>query len=276
MNKTAMDERTFKKIFMKCLDDISTYVDSDLVQVMARHNIGYGRVGFNLIKYYRIEYKKYFAAYQKIVKYVPEKGKICDCGGFLGVFAYVLSQIGYKVSIIEALKYYENSFEPLYDFLREKGIEVIDFDMFDKEGVIENWYGAFDIVCAMDIIEHYPYSLRYFIDNMKLLAKSDGYLFLTAPNIAVFHKRWSFFVAGISPLASIEEIYKSEIPYTGHCHEMTMVELEKLAELSKLKIVVKDWNSCYYYGEGIRNSIYKLIHKCFPNTRENLEILLQK
>lgn len=146
--------------------------------------------------------------------------------------------------------------------------------MFDISEVISLSGETFDCVCSMDVIEHYPYSLKHYMENLKALAKK--FIFITAPNIAVFHKRLNLLLDGVTPLANITEVYNSAVPFTGHHHEMTMYELEKIAELAELHIVEKMYNSCYFYGEGIRNTLYKWIHKHFPNTRENLGILLEK
>ena len=146
--------------------------------------------------------------------------------------------------------------------------------MFDTTETIHLNGEAYDCVCAMDVVEHYLYSLKLLIKNLEILNKK--YVYITAPNIAVFHKRVNFRLDGISPPAKIEEVYASAIPYTGHHHEMIMYELEKIAELAELHIIEKMYNSCYFYGEGMRNVIYKWIHKHFPNTRENWGILLEK
>lgn len=274
MKKKIINEAAFEKIYMEYLTYLSRYINDDLQQRIARNNNGFA--GFDLIGYYRREWKKYFFAYQCIARNI--KGKtICDCGGFLGVFAYVLVRFGYQVSIIEALKYYDNVFDPLYDFLKENSIKVIDCDMFDRNGISEDLAGKFDLVCAMDVIEHYPHSLKYFIGNMKFLAGGDKHLFLITPNIAVLHNRWRFLVGGIAPVSDIELIYKSEIPYTGHCHEMTMTDLEKIAKLSNLEIIEKEYVDCgiYYGGAGLRNRICRLICKSYPDTRDNLMMLLR-
>ena len=60
------------------------------------------------MKYYKIEWRKYYVAYKVVFNTIGEKGNICDCGGFLGVFALVMAEIGYDVCIIEDLKYYGN------------------------------------------------------------------------------------------------------------------------------------------------------------------------
>lgn len=269
-----LNKKEFKKIYFNCLKWVANYINSNLIKVFARNNPGYGRNGFNLIKYYQIEWEEYYQAYKVVYKTIGKKGKICDCGGFLGIFALVMSEIGYKVSIVEAMKYYDDVLDGLYEFMRQKGIDIIDFDMFETEEGFESREYSFDMVCSMAVIEHYPYSLKHYIDNMKILGKK-GYLYITAPNIAVMHKR-ILFLHGFTPLSDITEIYNSSIPYTGHCHEMTMVEMEKIAELSDCKVIGKYYNTSYYYSRGWRKVLYFICHKLFPEVRENLGILLKE
>lgn len=268
-------EQEFKEIYLNNLEKISTFVNEKMLQGMSSNDKGYTRL--DLMTYYKIEWKKYFHAYRIILGNMGEGGgerTLCDCGGLLGIFALTMADLGFEVSIVEALKYYNDSFDELYTFLRSRQVRIIDWDMFDTEKMIDCQGNTYDCVCAMDVIEHYPYSLKYYMENLKSLSKR--FIYLTAPNIAVIHKRVDLFLDGVSPLANIAEVYHSAIPFTGHHHEMTMYELEKLAELADLNVVEKNFNSSYYYGEGIRKPIYKWIHHCFPNTRENLAILLEK
>lgn len=269
-----LNEIEFRKVYLRCLSYIERYMNSNLIKMMARNNPGYGRQGFDLMKYYKIEWREYYAAYKVVFYTLGEKGKVCDCGGFLGVFALVMAEIGYDVCIIEALKYYGNELDELYSFMKKKKISIIDFDMFDENEYFERDKYSFDMVCSMAVIEHYPYTLKHYFNNLKILGK-NGYIYVTAPNIAVLHKRFSFLM-GITPLSDIKEIYNASIPYTGHCHEMTMKELETIAKLSGCIVCRKYFNTSYYYSTGIVKVLFKICHTIFPNVRENLGILLKE
>lgn len=110
-----VSEEKFREIYFKNLSTIASYFTESMFKGMMVHDLSYGRI--DLKKYYEIEWKKYYESYCIIASHVPEGGTICDCGGFLGVFAVTMADLGYKVSIVEALKYYDDVFDELYSFM---------------------------------------------------------------------------------------------------------------------------------------------------------------
>lgn len=169
-----LKEEEFKDIFIKNLNEIQKLSTKQVLNNISKHNIGYVRNGFNLFKYYRKCYRDYYLAYKIAYNSIGYNGKICDVGGFLGVFSATMSDIGYQVSMIEAMKYYslENGFGDIYRYIREKNVNIIDADIFDKNFKFNmNKKEEFDIIYSIAIIEHYPYSLKNFFNNLKKLKK---------------------------------------------------------------------------------------------------------
>ena len=154
------------------------------------------------------------------------------------------------------------------------GVEFIDFDMFDTSSYVDDSI-KYDVVFSMAVIEHYPYSHRRYFENLLRLA-GDGKIYVTAPNIAFIHKRIELFFHGITPLADIREVYDSEVPFTGHCHEMTMSELEQLVELCGGRVMAKSYDTNCYYGGRLTKPLFKAIQHRIPSTRECLAILFER
>lgn len=157
---------------------------------------------------------------------------VCDIGGFGGVFPIVMKKLGFDMVMTEALKYYSAAFTPLFDAVRNAGVTIIDYDPFeDRPGFPDR----FDAVTCMAVLEHYPHSPHFFMSNLESLVKPSGAIYLEVPNIAYWPKR-AVMLLGKSPLPDISEIYSSAVPFIGHHHEYTMVELKKLASLSALEV----------------------------------------
>lgn len=146
--------------------------------------------------------------------------------------------------------------------------------MFDTESYVEDSV-QYDIVFSMAVIEHYPYSHKRYFENLFRLA-GKGMIYVTAPNIAFIHKRINLFFYGITPLADIKEVYNSEIPFTGHCHEMTMIEMEQLVEICGGRIIEESYDTNCYYGGRFTKHLFKWIQRSIPSTRECLSILFEK
>lgn len=188
-----LSEKEFEIVYLRNLDIISKYLNPEMVKIMAVHDPSYAREGFDLVQYYKTEWKEFYQAYKVVYNSIGEYGSVCDCGGLLGVFALVLSDLGYEVSIVEALKYYDEIFDDLYEMLKERKVKIIDYDLFDTESVLDDTCGAFDLVSAMAIVEHYPYSLKRFMENLKRLCTGGGIFTFLRPILQHFIKGYFSF-----------------------------------------------------------------------------------
>ena len=201
--------------------------------------------------------------------------RVCDVGGFWGVFPITLKRLGYQVTLTESLEYYGTAFNELFNYIALQGIRIIDYDPF-KLGPVP---GQYDTLTVMAVLEHYPYSLRDFMINMTSMLKSEGNLYIEVPNIAYWPKRMNL-LFGRSPLVPLQDIYRSETPFIGHHHEFTISELKALTELSNFEIVKE-----FYYTYSVGGDLWKrllqspietVVQTVWPNTRECLAILCRK
>lgn len=264
----------FKRIYTEAVQQSLKYWTPEIQKEISLHNIGWSPEKTNTKEYLECSWTRYWKVVETLIE--SNKKSVCDIGGFWGAFPIALKELGFQVSMTEALKYYSDSFTPLFDHIRSNGVVIHDYDPFEEKPTLQQ----FDAVTVMAVLEHYPHSLSFFMDNIKSLMNEKGLLFIDVPNIAYFSKRVSFLL-GKTPLVPIENIYRSRIPFIGHHHEYTLSELENLARLSNMKIVKTE---CFNYSPSrlfsLRSSILHpvrtIVFALVPTTREVLMITLEK
>lgn len=222
----------FNSAYLSCLDEIWPYWSEEMQVEIARHCSGWAPGKIDFYEYLRLSSVRFYKAWTALAVY--DTTSLCDIGGFWGVWPMTAKKLGVAtVAMTESLKYYGSSFDPLFDQIKNRGVEIYDYDPFST---VAKPPQTFDLVTAMAVLEHYPHSLKTFLVNAKSLMKEDGHLLLEVPNIAYWPKRIGL-LKGETPLASIEDIYLSNEPFIGHHHEFTVREVRDLARISELKIV---------------------------------------
>lgn len=265
----------FNSIYEKSMESVLNFWTAEMQKEIAAHCHGWGPESFDFECYLRASAIRFYKAYD-LIGQSENINKICDIGSFWGVFPLTLQELGYDVTMTESFKYYSDSFDNLFNFIRNKGVQVVDFDPFQAE---ESLSSQFDFITIMAVLEHYPHSHKIFLDNAISLMKPNSKIYIEVPNIAYWPKRMSF-LKGHTPLVPIQDIYKSKIPFIGHHHEFTMSELIQLATLSKLTVISKDF---YNYSEflnkerlGRRNIIKRIAFKYLKDSRECISVLCER
>jgi 2-polyprenyl-3-methyl-5-hydroxy-6-metoxy-1,4-benzoquinol methylase len=239
---------------------------------IAVHNQGWTPALYDFRYYLAASSVRYYKAYRSFAK----KGNnqtICDVGGFWGTFPITLKALGYDVTMTESLQYYSDSFDDLQNYISDTGVDVVDYNPFEPEASTP---GRFNVVTIMAILEHYPHSLKRFMENITSMLNPGGRIYIEVPNIAYWPKRANFLL-GRSPLVPIREIFKSEVPFIGHHHEFSISELRDLALLSGLSILLENFYN-YSLGDSfklsmlVRNPIQFLAFRLLKSSRECLAI----
>jgi 2-polyprenyl-3-methyl-5-hydroxy-6-metoxy-1,4-benzoquinol methylase len=172
----------------------------------------------------------------------------------------------------ESLKFYSDSFHKLFDFVRAKGVTVVDMDPFEP---VTSPVGTFDLVTVMAVLEHYPHSPKPLLDNVVAMLKRNGAIYLEVPNIAYWPKRMAL-LRGETPLVPIQNIVRSEVPFIGHHHEYTMAELRTLVDLLGLRIIKEEFFNYSQEGTKLQQLFtYPLQTLAFwarPDSRECLAV----
>jgi SAM-dependent methyltransferase len=224
----------FNAIYQSSVDEIWPYWNEEMQLEIARHCVAWSPGRMDFLNYLRVSSIRFFKAYEALIS--GGGRSVCDVGGFWGVWPVTAEKLGFEVSMTESLKYYGESFTPLFRRIEQSGVTIYDHDPFSPESDVQR---KFDLVTVMAVLEHYPHSLKVLIENIKGLTADGGRIFLEAPNIAYWPKRTAL-LRGHSPLAELGDIYVSEEPFIGHHHEFTLAEMRELARLGGLRIISED------------------------------------
>jgi 2-polyprenyl-3-methyl-5-hydroxy-6-metoxy-1,4-benzoquinol methylase len=117
------------------------------------------------------------------------------------------------------------------DQIRATVRQKIKLDL-DKPEISASIPGKYDMVIAMEIIEHLQNPWKYITDAISLL-KENGMLVLSTPNVSSFPSRLRFLMRGT--LIAFE---KPDLDH-GHISPLTFVQLENMFNHLNLEIVRK-------------------------------------
>lgn len=125
-------------------------------------------------------HQEVFEEYQRLV---PKHSKTADLGAGEGAFSLKVLSRGDSVVGVDKEDWKINA-----PFLR------INLDKEFAETIISN-FGEFDVVVAIEIIEHLENPFAFIRECARLL-KNGGLLFLTTPNVEAINSRVMFLVKG--------------------------------------------------------------------------------
>ena len=270
---TPLTFQQFDTIYQDSVRKVFEHWTPQMQTELAAHCHSWGPGLFDFRNYLKVSAVRFYKAYESIA--VDEDcERICDVGGFWGVFPLILKRIGYDVAMTESLKYYGESFTGLFRCIEDSGVQIFDYDPFLPGVLLDD---SFDVIAVMAVLEHYPHSLRHFMQNIRSLMRPDGKLYIEVPNVAYWPKRFGM-LRGQTPYAQLREIFLSDVPFIGHHHEFTIDELRDLAKLSGLAILSEDF---YNYTPGSLRNLKMLLRSPFQfmaftfarETRECMAIL---
>ena len=273
MKQGPISFQNFDAIYQDSVRMVFEHWTEQMQTELAAHCHAWGPGLSDFRNYLEVSSLRFYKAYCAIAT-SPGEQRICDVGGFWGVFPLTLKKLGFDVSMTEALQYYRNSFSELFQCIKDQGVTIFDYDPFEPTASLPE---HFDVITVMAVLEHYPHSLKTFMKNIRSLTQPDGRLYIEVPNIAYWPKRISL-LFGRTPLAQLTDIFHSQVPFIGHHHEFTIAELRDLARLSALTIVYEDH---YNYTIGVapglktllRSPLMFLAFTLSKETRECLAVL---
>ena len=134
--------------------------------------------------------------------------------------------------------------------------------------------GSFDVVMAIEVIEHLHASPRSFIEIAKQYLRPGGLLVLTTPNSVNLRKRISVFF-GKTNYPNIKDFYSSGDNWRGHVREYTLDELEWCVKQSDLDIVLKDSYEPFAHKKlsGLWKKIYITLGNLNKHFRSGLVVI---
>lgn len=274
MVRKSFDCSLFRRLYAQSIEDVFQFWTSEMQAEIAKHCYPW-RQGATDFKHYLVASETRYLITCETIAATGDFSSLCDVGGFFGVFPLALARMGYSVAMTEALKYYSQSFDPLFAYLRENGVRIVDYDPFDGPPPLTN---EFDVISVQAVLEHYPHSLRQFMDNVSAMLRPQGRLYLEVPNIAYWPKRKELML-GRTPLVPVQDIYHSAVPFIGHHHEYTMTELQDLVALGGFKVEKANYFNYSFRGRLI-NRVYSdwplTLMTLFPSMRECISVIARR
>ncbi len=261
----------FDQVYQRVVRDVYAYWSPTMQTRLAENCIGWAPGECDFLGYLQSSSVRFYRAYRRILELAPGR-KVCDIGGFWGVLAVTLKELGLDAAMTESLPLYGDAFSPLFEAIRGRGIQVFDYDPFQPGAELS---ARFDAVTVMAVVEHYPHSLKAFLQNVTALSTEGGIVHLEVPNIAYWPKRVAF-LRGETPLVDARVIFRSGVPFVGHHHEFTMDELRGVAGLAGLEVLHEDYYNYSLLGMGWKRRVARPIETAAfalaPSTRECLSI----
>lgn len=232
---------------------------------IAKYNRGYLKYRQEPVKsFIDFELTRYLHTVNYIYSTHSVSAVILDVGFFIPVIPIALSKLGFKISAIEKLSFYNGSLDEIIAFTKEKyGISVLDFDfLMDNISELKN---KFDIILLLAIFEHLNGTPKYLIERVRNIAKPDSHIITEVPNIASLTNRLVFLKKGIPPLPSFEDYFHSEYPFSGHNREYTIDDLKYAMDNSGFDIIhMKTFHQSVLIPDNIKMRLLHGLEKIGP------------
>ena len=174
-------------------------------------------------------FEEFYKIYLQKLKNIPKhKLKILVLGSGKGAFDRRLIDSGFSniVSIDINAK----------DYLLKKKTRFIRYDLNQNFSNI----GKFDVIFAIEIIEHIHNTYKFLEDCASNLA-GGGYLFITTLNIHEKTSRLNMLIFGISPSFSQKALYES-----GHINPIIDWVFRYFCDNLDLKIIKRTYNRTFF------------------------------
>jgi 2-polyprenyl-3-methyl-5-hydroxy-6-metoxy-1,4-benzoquinol methylase len=153
--------------------------------------------------------------------YLKKEMRILDFGCGQGAFSQRLADAGMKV----------DSCDIDTDQIKANVERKITLDL-NKKDIKDSIAGKYDMIAALEIIEHLENPWKYISDCIELL-NEGGIIVLTTPNISSFPSRLRFFMKG-----SLIAFEKPDLNH-GHITPLSFIQLENMFSHFKLEILKK-------------------------------------
>ena len=134
--------------------------------------------------------------WERALSLLPDSGHVLHAGAGRGGISRLLNESGYQVT---SLDLYPQRFLP----------PEIDCTYADLNDPIPFADGIFDVVLAVEVMEHLESPWRFFREAVRLL-RTEGVFIFTTPNVVNFPSRLHFLFKGILPyfrIASFQGCY---------------------------------------------------------------------
>jgi hypothetical protein len=228
--------REVKIAIHEAREELSPYLKRLDLEKLSKHNRGYLDYANDPVGWFiDVEMHSHARIVNFLYKTLSPKSRIMDIGFFIPVVPITLAKLGFHVSSIENLAFYDNALNDIISLASQShGIKVLDFDILHDD--IESM-NQFDAVILSAILEHLNGSPKEILKRAQALGDETAYYIIVVPNVAALHKRISFLLKGAPPFPSISVYFQSAYPFTGHNREYTIRDLKYVLKQSGFETV---------------------------------------
>lgn len=270
-SSAAPDSEAFSAHYRAAVNEmaptIQAFTTRDL-EILGKHNWGWARANF--LEYLRESEIRYVNAYRLLRPHLNPEARILDVGGFFAAFPLALRKCGFQVTVAEHYAYYGGVLDPIVTLLKSSGVAILDADFCATTVDVSS---SFDAVLCMAVAEHLASSPERLMRNVHRALTPSGNLVFEVPNQLAWVNRVQM-LRGRSFMPTLETIWNSAIPFTGHHHEYTLEDVVALMRLSSFEIKRLEFLDAYYgFSSAKSKLLYRLVPRIAPSTRDTLMVL---
>jgi len=208
-----------------------------------------------------------------INKYLKEGDSLLDFGCGPCDKTSIVSQHGIKTTACDDLKddWYKqkDNTQKILDFAAAMNIDF----KFELSTALQQEY---NMVMMNDVLEHIHHSPKDLLNDLISAIKTEGYLFITVPNITNLRKRLDV-LRGRTNLPAYELFYWYPGPWRGPTREYTRYDLEKM--VAYLGLEITELGTVHHMLGNLSSNLigtYKLITRFFPDLADTWLLVARK
>lgn len=215
----------------------------------------------------------YFTVETTLEKHLSKGQTILDFGSGPCDKTAIASALGFQCTACDNLQdewySHKNNTGMILDFAKSMDIHF----EFDLDTALKSEY---DMVMMNDVLEHIHNSPRTILNSLIGSIKTEGYLFITVPNITNLRKRLDV-LRGRTNLPKYDLFYWYPDPWRGPVREYTRGDLVQMTEFLGLQLV--ELSTVHHMLGNLSAKLvptYKLVTKVFPDLADTWLLVAKK
>ena len=175
---------------------------------------------------------------------LPQKARIGDIGGGLGLFAPGCAALGFEVTLVDDFRdaWHKTVTEDVFDRVHRRfGITIVNRDVVSDGVNFEP--ESFDAFTIFDTVEHWHNSPKRTFHQLVTALKPGGLFIISAPNCVNLRKRITV-PFGVGKWTAMRDWYEVE-QFRSHVREPDVADLRYIAAdlgLKNTRVIGRNWS----------------------------------